>query len=305
MAPRKRKSSKVVNSNMSEKLVVEVEQRSVWSVFAGMVMVFLGILLVVVGVVALVLYRGEPKLDKTLPTPKLTVLPEHTSAHTLTIRGSVDKSIKRVAIYVNEKEVDGALWVDNGNFRYEYEVKDEGLYRIQASSVDGFPLRKRSEKSDIMAVNIDRKAPSKEVTLAYSNEVDTNSVKVTGSAEPLSTLVFTNADSKHVVKVEKDGTFSTTLPIAVGESTFDIEVRDEAGNSVKAENSIVVARISGSLNGNGATDGPDLPEASGELEAALAFMQGNKIMSTFGILAVLALILNSVMVAIRIKRYSI
>lgn len=303
-----KKSKKKVQKdsvNMSEKLVVEVEERSIWSVFAGMVMVFLGIMLVVAGIVAVFLYRGEPKLDKALPKPELTALPNDTNTNAIMLRGEVDKSIKRVAVYVNDKEVDGAVWVDNGSFRYEYSVEKEGLYRFQASSISGFPIRKRSERTDIMAVNVDWTAPSKIVSYDYKSDVDTEKLTVKGEAEPLSTLVFSAKGDKHVVKVDKDGKFLATLPLSIGENTFDVEVRDSAGNSVKAEKPVIAMRTTGSLNGNGATDGPDLPEASGELEAAMAFLLGNKLMSTFGLLALFALILNSAIVLAKVRKYSV
>ncbi|MBI2356527.1 hypothetical protein HYV12_00500 [Candidatus Dojkabacteria bacterium] len=307
MAPRKMKKNKMkeVNSNMSDKLVVEVEERSLWSVFAGMVMIFLGIMLVVVGIVALLLYRVEPKLDKSINTPVLTVLPSSTSAHALTIRGSVNKDIKRVAVYVNDKEVENAVWVDNGNFKYEYPVEKEGLYRIQAASISGFPVRKRSERSPIMAINVDWTAPSKTVVLKYQKEVDVNTLKVSGEAEPLSTVVFSSAGSKYTAKVDKNGKFSTTLPLTVGSNNYEVEIRDDAGNSVKAENPLIATRITGSINGNGASVDPELPESAGELEAALAFLQGNKVMGSFGVIALIVLAINSLLVLAKVRRYSI
>lgn len=310
MASKNRKNNKKfqveeVRGNMSEKLVVEVEERSIWSVFAGMVMVFLGIMLVVVGIVALLLYRVEPKLDKSLPTPVLTTLPQYTSSHAITIRGSVDKSIKRVSIYVNDKEVESSVWVDNGNFRYEHPIDEEGLYRLQASSISGFPVRKRSERTPIMAVNVDWTAPSKDVNLVYSKEIDVDKLKVTGSAEPFSTLVFVKGGSKYVVKADKDGKFSTSLPLEVGNNSYDIEVRDEAGNSVKANSPVVASRIAGSINGNGSSVKPDLPEASGELEAAMKFLQENRMMNTFGLVALMLLVLNSALVMGKVRKYSV
>lgn len=293
------------NGSMEEKLVVQVEERSIWSVFAGMVTIFLGIMLVVVGVVAILLYRVEPKLDKSVDIPELTQLPSDTSARALTIRGSVDKSIKRVAIYVNDKLVEENLWVDNGNFKYGYALDKEGQYRLQAASITGFPVRKRSEKSPIMAVNADWTAPSKNIVLNYDKEVDTNTVKVSGQIEPLSTVVFSSEGKDYTGKADKDGKFSVTLPLSLGNNSFAIEIRDAAGNSVKADTTLAAKRITGSINGGGAVDSPDLPEASGPLEDAMAVLMGNKLMSTLGLIALVVLLINSALVAVKIRRYSI
>ncbi|KKR06238.1 MAG: Modifier protein of major autolysin LytC [candidate division WS6 bacterium GW2011_GWF2_39_15] len=301
----RRNNEKNESKPMSEKIVVETEERSIWSVFAGMVMVFLGIMLVIVGIIALLLYRVDPKLDKTLPVPALTVLPANTSAHALTIRGSVEKEIKRVAVYVNDKEVENAVWVDNGNFKYEYQIDKEGNYKLQVASISGFPIRKVSEKSAVMAVNVDWTAPAKDVAVGYKKEVDTKTLSVTGKTEAFATVVVYNNDAKYIGKADKDGKFSVSVPLAMGQNNFDIEVRDEAGNSVKLDQPIVATRVSGSINGNGSTTGPDLPESAGELEAAMAFLAGNKLMSTFGLLALIVLLANGSLVALKMRKYSV
>lgn len=300
-----RRVTDIDSGSMGEKLVVQVEERSIWSVFAGMVTIFLGIMLVVVGVVAILLYRVEPKLDKSVDIPELTQLPADTSARALTVRGSVDKSIKRVAVYVNDKMVEENLWVDNGNFKYEYALDKEGVYKLQAASITGFPVRKRSERSPIMAVNADWTAPSKNISLSYEKEVDTNAVKVSGKIEALSTVIFSNGGTSYVGKADKEGKFSVTLPLSLGDNNFAIEIRDSAGNSVKADSTLAAKRVTGSINGGGVVDTPDLPEAAGELEAAMAFLLGNKIMSTLGLIALAVLLINSALVAVKIRRYSI
>lgn len=299
MAKRTKKNSG--RKSMVEKITIErsTDRKSMMSMIVGTALISLGVLMLVVGVVLVFLYRTEPKLDKSLPVPTVEKLPSETNDKTLTIKGKADRG-NRVMIFVNDVVVEDNLKVVEGKFSYDYELVDEGDYKVQAAVVEGFPVRMRGDKSTLMVVAADWTAPSSDVKLVYTNEISASAFTLRGTIEPDATIVLSHGDKKYVAKANSEGDFRLrNIPVSEGENKFDVELRDGAGNRTRLEKDVVVAMVPGSINGNGAQH---LPEASGVLSDALAQMGANKLMAAFGLAAMLILVVNSAVVVSKLRR---
>ncbi len=305
--PRKPKSKSArgrkrsTTNSMVEKIQIEktINPKSTNSMIVGMTLISLGILVLVVGVVLFFLYRREPQVDKSMPTPTVDEVASATNARSLVVKGSVDGS-ERVMIYVNERAVERNLRVEDGKFAYEYDFANEGEYRFQVASVTGFPVRMRSELSEQLLVDVDWSAPSSEnVALVYEEEVHDGAFSVAGTIDPHTTVVLKRGENRYVAKSDEKGAFELKdVPLSGGENKFEVELRDEAGNRTVLDKGVVVA-MRGDINGNGATD---IPEASGELSDALAYLAGNKAMGLFGLTALVLFALNSTAVVLKVRK---
>jgi hypothetical protein len=287
-------------SSMVEKITIErsTDRKSMMSMIVGTTLISLGVLMLVVGVVLVFLYRTPPKVDKALAVPTVEKLPAATNDKSVTIKGKTDA--KRVMVFVNDQVVEDNLRVVDGKFSYEYEISDEGDYRIQAAVVEGFPVRLRGEKSALMVVAADWTAPSSTTKLIYTNEISASAFTLRGTIEPDTTIVVSTGDKKYVAKSNSEGDFRLrNIPVVEGENKFDVELRDAAGNRTKLDKDIVVAMVPGSINGNGAHD---LPESAGSLSEALAQLTANKLMVTFGLVALAVLIINSGIVVTKLRK---
>jgi hypothetical protein len=295
-----RRSKKTAKSSMVEKITIErsTDRKNMMSMIVGTTLISLGVLMLVVGVVLVFLYRTPPKIDKSLPVATVEKLPGATNDKSVTIKGEA-KDAKRVMIFVNDQIVEDNLKVENGKFTYEYEMEDEGEYKIQAAVIEGFPVRLRGDKSTLMVVVADWTAPSSDTKLIYTREITASAFTLRGTIDPDTTIVVSTGDKKYVAKSNGEGEFRLRdIPVVEGENRFDVELRDAAGNRTKLDKDVVVAMVADGLNGNGVHE---LPESAGSLSDALTQLTGNRLMIAFGVLALTILAVNSALVVSKLR----
>ena len=252
------------------------------------------------GGIALIIGKLDPKYDKTVSKPVFTEIPTYTNDTSVKIKGEAKKASK-VQIYVNDKAVDSYVDVKNdGSFVYSYHFPREGSYEIQAAAIKGFPFRKIGPMNDKSTVIADWTAPSIDVKLNFPTIVDTNKFELTGQVEPNAKVTVKNSSGEYSVTAGDDGSFDLKdIPLTVGDNTFDVIITDRAGNSSELTSKFKVTYTQGSINGSGAST--QLPVSAGELDAAKEFLFGNKLMTFFGLTALLILGVNAVIVTRKLK----
>lgn len=303
--PRKSKSKsaqkrKRSTNSMVEKIQIEktINPRSTNSMILGMTLISLGLLVLVIGVILFFLYRREPQVDRSMSVPTVDETASASNARSIVLSGEAEGA-QRVMVYLNGKILERNLKVDEGKFRYEYDFSDEGEYKFQAATVTGFPVRVRSELSQERVVAVDWSAPSSEnVSLVYEKEIHDGAFSVAGTIDPNTTVVLKRGDNRYVAKSDDKGAFELKdVPLSGGENKFEVELRDEAGNKTVLDKGVTVA-MRGDINGNGVTD---IPEASGELSNALAYLAGNNAMKVFGLIAFALFAVNSTLVVLKVR----
>lgn len=289
------------NAPMVDKIKIvqpEEENEGMLSMIVGTVLVALGILLFVVGVVMFVLYYLPPREDKNVARPVLYELPARTNAAKIVLKG--ESQSDKVMVWVNDELVQNGLKVEDGKFETEYLINNgEGDYRIELASLQGFPIRLRSEKTSPVVVAIDWTAPSKNVTFKYDKEVDRNTFSISGKAEAGSSVVLKKGDKEYVGKVDVEGNYSIkNIPLSEGKNNFSAVVKDEAGNTTRIDRNVSVVYAMGDINGNGAKD---LPESSGLFENQGIYNTGNALYAIFGLLALCVFGVNMYIVNRKLK----
>jgi hypothetical protein len=297
MARRNTKGPKV---SMVEKTKVKLDpvEGSLGRKVVGMGFALVGFLLILAVIILNIISNVEPRLDESLNVPVLDEIVAFTNKDKVTISGTVEDS-EQVILYVNDTMIREVVTVDeDGRFSYEYNVSEEGEYVFQAVSVVGFPMRRGSEKSESVQIVVDWTAPSADVTLEYEEEVDTGLVTITGEIEP-DTYIRLLGEEDIVFETESDeeGMFVLeNVRLVQGENEFRVELEDRAGNKN------VLARRVTVLSAVDAPPIDDLPEASGDLANAFRVLLNNRLMSIFGILALVALLASSGVVALKIRK---
>ena len=288
---------KAKQETMTSKVQVKSTNSSV-SVFAGMILLFFGFILVIIGIVFLVLYKLPAKEDTKIAQPTIEALPAFVNTTTITVNGTAKTS--KVIIYVNDKAVDESVPVRDNTFSYEYKFNTEGSYKFEAAAVEGFPIRHRSLKSSDQVVSVDWSAPSKDVKFVYKKNVDTKKVNISGTSEPNSTVTMTKDNKTYTTNADNNGNFTfKDIPLVKGNNSFEVAVVDRAGNRTVLDNNVVIAYKPGDIDGNGEQN---LPESAGNVTDALNYVFGNKLMMSFGFIALLLFILSSSTVAIKLRK---
>ncbi len=263
----------------------------------GMGFALVGFLLILGVIILNVISNIEPKLDEELGVPKLDNIVAYTNKDEITISGKVEDA-EQVIIYVNDEMIREAVVVNDEKFSYSYEIPEEGEYAFQAVSVEGFPFRRGSEKSNDIELIVDWTAPSADVKLEYESEVETGLVTVTGEVEPNIGVRLLGADeNNYFVESNDEGNFEIVdIRLTAGENEFRVELEDRSGNKNVLARRITVASL---------VDAPpidDIPEASGDLTSALNMLFNNRVMMIFGILALFGLITSSGFVFVKAKK---
>ena len=295
--PRGRKKT----TPLTEKIEItpEKKQESMFSMVIGTVLVALGILLFVSGVVMLVLFNLPPRESTKVVAPVILTQTSSTNLRSVTISG-YSKS-ERVMIWVNDELVNKSLGVVEEAFSYDYSVDQEGDYKIEVASIEGFPIRYRSPKTEGVVVTVDWTAPSDSAFIKYTKEVDTKVFTVTGTVEPNATVVISKGSKEYSSKANSKGDFRIkNVPLSLGKNDFSVSVKDSAGNVTKLSKVISVKYLVGDLNGNGAST--SLPVSAGSLDGAKAFLLGNSLMTMFGAIALAAFVTSSGVVLYRSRR---
>lgn len=300
----KKSASKVSKKEESMKNKVEIKQpvsqsqeklsRLVGSIFIG-----LGVLLVAFGIFSYIKYREEPLLSPEFESPQMENVTSVTNGDVIKIQGSA-KGYDNVFIYVNDEKVGDVKVGDDSKFSYDYTVEKEGEYKVSVAGVKGFPTRKISPKSEIMASIVDKTAPSKDgVTLKYGAETNKNKFILAGTVEPNTTVEVKRGTETFSALADKDGNFRIEgITLEEGKNVYSVYIKDLAGNQVQLDEKVRVNYSpSGSVNGDAVVD-QNIPQAAGTFDELV----GNNLMMIFGILALLAFITSSSVVYLKNKR---
>jgi hypothetical protein len=303
--PAKQKKTKPAKSSMVDKTKVKIEKKDeiLGRRVVGMGFALVGFLLILGVIILNVLNNVEPRLDEDLNVPVLHGLEEFTNEDSILITGEVEE-VEQVIIYVNDRMQTQSAEVVDGEFEFEYIFPDEGEYVFEAVSIEGFPFRKGSEKSEAVTTIVDWTAPSADIKIEYESEVVDGFVDIRGEAEP--NIIFRlMSDDEEVYSVQTDdeGEFEIeNIVLAEGVNEFRVELEDRAGNkNVLARRVEVTSLVEGDED---VLAQRDIPEASGDLSKALGMIFNNNLIFTFGILALVALVGSSGIVLYKIKNES-
>ena len=294
MSPKKdRRSGSMIDKTKSH---VDSMDNSFGRKVVGMGFALVGLLLILGVIVLNVISNVEPELDEELNVPKLDEIVAHTNEDKIVISGKVEDA-QQVIIYVNDEMIRDVVSVEDEKFSYSYDIPEEGEYVFEAISVEGFPFRRGSERSNAVSTSVDWTPPSADVKIEYEEEVATGLVNVTGEVEPhVFVRLLDNGDVAYEVQADEEGLFEIeNVRLEAGENEFRVELEDRAGNKNVLARRVVVT----SLVDAPEVLGEDIPEASGDLIRAMAALFNNRMMMIFGVLAILALVLSSGMVAIK------
>ncbi len=303
--PAKQKKSKSAKSSMVDKTKVKVEKKDeiLGRRVVGMGFALVGFLLILGVIILNVLDNVEPRLDEDLNVPVLNELNEFTNEDSILLTGEVE-DVEQVVFYVNDRMQTRSAEVEDDEFEFEYVFPDEGEYVFEAVSIEGFPFRKGSEKSESVGITVDWTAPSADIQIEYESEVEDGFVDIRGEAEPNITFrLLSNDEEVYSVETDDEGKFEIeNIVLAEGENEFKVELEDRAGNkNVLARKVEVTSLVEGDEE---VLAMKDIPEASGDLSRAFGMILNNNLMFTFGVLALVALMGSSGIVWYKIKNES-
>ncbi len=297
MSPKKSKYS----SSMVDKTRVQVDptENSFGRKVLGMGFALVGFLLILGVIILNIISNVEPKLDEELSVPKLDEIVSYTNKDKITISGKVSEG-DQVILYVNDEMLREVIEVEDEKFSYSYEIVEEGEYVFQAVTVEGFPFRRGSEKSESIKVVVDWTAPSADVKIEYASEVENGLVTVTGEVESnIFVRLLGNEEIEHETESDDEGYFEfVNIRLVEGENEFRVELEDKAGNKNVLARRVVVTSL---IDGPEVVDGEIVPEASGDLIRAMGQLFNNRLMMIFGALALVSLIVSSGMVVVKKK----
>lgn len=294
MASKKRRNSE----SMVDKTRVQVDttENSFSRKVIGMGFALVGFLLILGVIILNIISNVEPQLDEDLSIPTLDQVVEFTNKDKIVISGKVETG-EQVILYVNDEMIREVISVEDEKFSYSYEIPEEGEYVFEAVSVEGFPFRRGSEKSDSIKFVVDWTAPSADVKIDYDTEVETGLVTISGEVEAnIFVRLLDDEEILYEVKADDEGLFEIeNVRLLEGENEFRVELEDRAGNKNVLARRIVVTSL---VDGPELVDG-EIPEASGDLVRALSTIFNNRLMMIFGVLAILALFASSSIVVIK------
>lgn len=291
-------------SSMIDKTKVHVDsaENSFGRKIVGMGFALVGFLLILGVIILNVVSNVEPQLDEELNAPSLDEIISHTNKDKIVISGEVEE-VDQVILYVNDEMLREVIEVEDDKFSYSYEIPEEGEYVFEAVSVEGFPFRRGSDRSNSVSVMVDWTAPSADVKIEYEEQVETGLVDVSGEVEPhLFVRLLDNGDVAHETQADEDGNFLIEdVRLQEGENEFRVELEDRAGNK-----NVLARRIevTSQVDAPEIVDPADLPEASGDLASAMVALANNRMMTTFGAVALVALVASSGMVALKVRKES-
>lgn len=311
--PKKKEDNGVEDKKMVEKVNQQIskeqEEESTFAKVVGLGLILLGFFFIVLAIIVVVISRGEPKVDGDLTVPTIEVERFIKDEKVIVVGETDDKG--KVMFYLEGDFQDDVITADDdGDYRYEFIVEDEGEYEIEAVTVEGFPVRRRSEKSETAEFTVDWSAPEeKDVTVDYDPVSEDGKFIVSGTVEPYAKVTMKGDGAEYTAQADEDGNFVIEgIELENEEVSFTVTVEDQAGNTRVLDEEITVVNTShGDLNGDGVVDagdntGEELPESAGEFAAAMEFLMENKLMMVFGLLALIVLGVNSGFVAMKLKR---
>ncbi len=259
----------------------------------GVVFILIGLVLIVLLVGGFITSRLPYRVDPTLPIPTLDKVKEYTNDETAEVTGTALPG-EKVVLYINDERTNTTVETDeDGAFTFsDIALEEEGEVSFASSVVRGGLFKRRSELSNTITSVVDWTSPSSTVSLDYQETANTNKVTIKGTAEPNAIVVLNSGEKTYEATVDDKGIFTfDEVILEQGDNTFSVTIKDLAGNEVRASKKVQIAYAGGEINGNGASTvngATRLPESAGELEAAMEFLAGNKLMSAMALIILAA-----------------
>lgn len=258
----------------------------------GVLFILLGLVLIVLLIGGFVTSKLPYRVDPTLPIPTLDKLDAYTKDDLAEIKGTALPG-EEVVLYIDDNRTRTTVKTDDdGAFTFSgIKLSEEGEISFSAAVIRGGIFKRRSELSNTVATKVDWTAPSSVVSFDYEETSNSNKTSIKGTAEPNTKVILDAGEKTYEAMVDEDGMFTLeNIPLSEGDNTFSVRVKDLAGNEVRASKKVQIAYSMGSINGNGASTGvkPSLPESAGELEAAMEFLEGNRLMSVIAFIVIIA-----------------
>lgn len=292
---------------MDQKMVDKVNRTlsdnedSLFSRMVGVGLIIFGVLLVVLAIVLVILARKDPKIVDSIETPSIEV-DRYSNDEVVKISGE-SKDGGKIMLWVDGELQKDLIKVEDGEYSSEVDLGDEGDFDLKVATLKGFIFRQRSTESDEVTVTVDTTAPSSDIVLNYDSEVKDGVVSISGQAKEGNVKVILEGTKKFEVTSDKDGKFEfSDISLKEGKNEFRITLEDKAGNRKTLARKIVVTSATadtGDLNGDGVTDDPttpEIPEAAGELEAAMQALVANKAIVFIALAALTIFAVNSTIV---------
>lgn len=258
----------------------------------GIVFILIGIALIVFLIGGFIMSKLGYRTDPNLPIPTLDSIDAYTNEDALDVSGTVLPG-ETVVLYVDDTRTTSTAETDDeGNFVFtNIPLEEEGEASFMAAVVRGSLFKRRSEFSNTVTTTVDWTAPATDVSLDYTSVSTSSSGSISGTIEPHAIVVIEGNGKIYEVTADGDGMFDMkNVTLVEGLNTFSVRIRDQAGNEVTTSKQIKITYEAGSINGDGAStgDGEQLPESAGELDAALEFLAGNKLMLGMAVLVLVA-----------------
>ena len=277
-------------SSRSDRDINAADNSSVSSASETAARVF-GVLFILIGLVLIVLLIGgfitsklPYRVDPTLPIPTLDKTRAYTSEDIAEVTGTALPG-EKVVLYINDERTNKTVDTDeDGAFVFEgVELQEEETIDFSSAVIRGGLFKRRSELSNTVSTVVDWIAPSSTIAFEYEPSTTSDKTTIKGNAEPKSIVVLNTGSETYEAEVDEKGMFTfTDVPLIAGANSFSVKIKDLAGNEVRASKKVEIAYETGDLNGDGATTvagaQTQLPESAGELDAAMEFLKGNKIM---------------------------
>ncbi len=307
MAPKVEERVEVKTTTTDKKMVDKVNQQMAneedgfMAKIIGFGLIVLGIVFVVLAVIVVLLSRRSPKIDEEMTIPELKA-ETYTKEDSVYVKGETEPK-SEVMFYIDGEEEKVTIKADDeGNFDgYVTLPEEDGKYELRASSVSGFPLRKRSNKSDTVVVIKDTTVPSADVELKFPETTKKDNFTLSGKVEPYAIVKVYDNENEYYTTADKDGNFELDIiDLDKKLNSYTVSITDLAGNETVLDEKIAinyspdgtVADADGDLNGDGASTSPDLPESAGIFDDAMDTVLGNNLMLLFGIVGIAILALN-------------
>ncbi len=256
----------------------------------GIFFVLIGILLVGLVVFSFVVSRLPYRVDNKMPVPTLSKLPTTTTDSTISVQGETIPG-ETVALYENGKLSNATVTANNdGKFTFkDTKFTTDQTNNFEAVTVSGKVFKRRSEKSNTVTVKLASSTPTTPVKLEFSKSTTSGTTTIKGTAEKNVRIKLNVGQREYETQADRNGNF-TFKDVKLDPGSNQITVTPEDGQNPQK---ITISYNKPSINGNGATTNRNtgtsgqLPESAGELDAALDFIRGNKLMTIMGLIALL------------------
>lgn len=257
---------------------------------------FFAALLLLCGLIGAFLFKsyGTGGLYK-LEAPVLINLPEFTNKNTISVEGT---AAKNASIEITDGQSTVSTVSDkNGKFVAVTEIKNEGKVTYSATATKRVLFfTVKSDKSNEVSTTYDKTAPNIKL-IALPKTVTKSEYTIQGStSEPTKVTIKVN-NKETVVETDKDNKFSLKVSFVKGTNSVTVVAKDAAGNETASATATVTYSTGTITNGSttktGTTSKSNLPNSSGELEAALNTVFGRAVALAALVLGVLGFTASS------------